>query len=106
MVMAKSDILVKSVPEAAVPEPTLTVIGVSASRAPPFNLAVTVTVVSVRAFAYLLRGQRQGHAGRRRLVVIHGDRDRIRADRSIVAAAHGHARSPPYRPQRPHPGAR
>ena len=37
---------VKSVPEVAVPDPTVTDTGVASPRVPPFKLAVTVTVVA------------------------------------------------------------
>ena len=36
----------KSVPGVAVPDPTVTATGVASPRAPPFSLAVTVTVVA------------------------------------------------------------
>ena len=36
----------KSVPEVAVPDPTVTDTGVASPRVPPFSLAVTVTVVA------------------------------------------------------------
>ena len=39
--------MAKSVPEVAVPPPTLTVTGVALEREPPFSAAVTVIVVAL-----------------------------------------------------------
>ena len=46
IMMVNSVTSVKSVPETAVPEPTVTVTAVSLPRVPPFSRAVTVTVVA------------------------------------------------------------
>ena len=47
IVIVKSLTVAKSVPEVAVPEPTLTVTGVALEREPPFSVAVTVIVVAL-----------------------------------------------------------
>ena len=55
MVIVKPVTAVKSVPETAVPEATVTDTGVALSRAPPFSVAVTVITVALAASLTLSR---------------------------------------------------